>query len=166
MDFTETDTNAVLNESCKTMAGVVIDLTNYTVTLRWRYTPNGPMTEQATMVKANQTTNPGEVYYRWTAGQLIAPNIIYDMIIVETASGRFVTQADEVVLSIRSKAESGGASPSPSASPSGSPSHSPSASPSSSRSASPSLSPSPSASPSASPSSSRSSSPSASPSAS
>lgn len=175
-DFVAGDNNSVLPETVRTKAGVPVDLTGYTATLRWRYSPNGPMVKQASMVLANQTTNPGEVYYRWLAGELVAPTIIYDIVVREVASGRLVTQIDEVTLFIRAKAEDPDTSASPSASrspsssfsasPSSSVSASPSASPSSSQSPSSSVSASPSSSGSASPSSTPSASPSSSPSAS
>jgi hypothetical protein len=141
-DFVESDTNSTLIIPCRDQNGATITLTGFTVTLRWRYTSNGPMTEQATMTNANQTTSPGQCSYRWGAGELVAPNMYYDAVITENSSGRFVTQLDEVRLNIRRKAESAGPSSSPSASHSLSPSHSLSSSPSSSASRSPSASPS------------------------
>ena len=161
-DFVAGDTNSVLPVTVITAAGVPVSLTGYTVKLRWRYGPNPPMTKQATMTLADQTAQPGVALYRWRAGELIAPTIIYDAVVTEDASGRFVTQLDEVTLFIRARAEDPDTSASPSASrsPSSSLSASPSSSVSSSTSASPSTSVS--SSPSASPSSSTSASPSAS----
>lgn len=104
MDFVSNDTNSVLVIPCKDQNGDPITLTGYTVTLRWRYIPNGPMTESASMTNANQTTYPGQCSYRWAAGELQAPNIYYDAVITDNSSGRFVTQLDEVTLSIRDKA--------------------------------------------------------------
>lgn len=131
-DFVAGDTNSLLIVPCKDQDGADLDLTGFFVKLRWRYTPNGPMTYWETMTKLNQTTYPGYVSYRWTAGQLISPTIVYDCVIYDESSGRLVTQLDEVRLSVRKKAEDPPASSSPSASPSGSPTSSSSASPSAS----------------------------------
>lgn len=142
MDFVAGDTNSLLVVVCRDQNGEIINLTDYTVTLRWRYIPNGPMVKKVTMTNDDQTATPGQCYYRWGPGELIAPNIYYDCVIRENAFGRFVTQIDEVALNIRPKAEDPDISSSPSASrsPSSSPSASSSSSPSSSTSASPSSS--------------------------
>lgn len=167
-DYVAGDTNSVLVVICKTQAGVPIDLTNRTATLRWRYDPNGAMVKMVTMLAGDQTEVPGQCYRRWLAGELVSPTIIYDVVITEDSDGRLVTQVDEDTLFIRARAEDPdiSSSPSSSRSPSSSPSRSPSASPSPSASASRSPSSSPSSSGSASPSSSASRSPSSSPSAS
>lgn len=166
-DFVAHDTGSILIIVCRDQNGSTINLTNYYVTLRWRYIPNGPMTNLAVMTNLDQTLYPGQCSYRWLAGELVHPSMYYDAVITETATERYVTQLDEVRLNIRKRANDPG-SASPSASPSGSPTTSISASPSVTPSASPSLSPSlsPSASPSSSASSSGSASPSASPSSS
>lgn len=151
----------MLTIPCRDQSGAPFILSDYFVTLRWRYDPDGPMTYSAVMTKSNQTTNPGECWYRWLPHELIAPQMVYDAVITEEAPpNRFVTQLDEVTLFIRPKAEDPGASSSPSQSPSGSPTSSVSASPSHSvsSSTSSSVSKSPSSSASSSVSSSRSSS--------
>lgn len=133
-DFVAGDTNSVLVVTCKDQDGALINLGGYTVTLRWRYIANGPMTKRATMTNDDQVTLEGQAHYRWLAGELIAPTMFYDVVIREEETQRYVTQLDEVTLKIRAKAEDPdtSASPSSSRSPSSSFSASPSASPSAS----------------------------------
>ena len=87
-----------------TGTNALVDLTNKTVQLRWRYTEAGAMTNTAFMTVLNQTTNPGEATYRWTGGQLQSPFIYEDVVVTDIASGRVVTQTEEVRLAVRAKA--------------------------------------------------------------
>lgn len=103
-DFVAGDTDAVLTAVCYDSNRNKIDLTGRTLTLRWRYTTTGSMTATATMTNSNQTTNKGEATWKWTTGQLQSPKMVYDVVITDDITGKYITQLDEVVLNVRARA--------------------------------------------------------------
>ena len=104
-DFVAGDTNSTyLKVIIDAGSNQLVDLTGYTVTLRWRNTLTGNMTATRSMVVLNQTTSKGQASYRFAPGELVAPYMWDDVVVTETATGRFVTQLEEVKSTIRAKA--------------------------------------------------------------
>lgn len=96
------DDNSILIIVCRDSQRVVIDLTDRTVTLRWRFDNETTMSHVALMTVMDQTTDPGKASYRFAIGELQAPHIIYDAVITES-DGNIVTQNRELMLSVREK---------------------------------------------------------------
>ena len=97
-DFVEGD-GGVLRVPCKDAQGAAIDLTDATITLKWRKA-DGSLAEKAMSIVGAATG--GKAEYQFTATELFAPRMFCAVMITD-AIGKELSSLDYIILNVRKR---------------------------------------------------------------
>jgi hypothetical protein len=99
-DFVAGDTGSTIQTTCVDSIGFEpIKLTDYSVALQWRDATNTIRSKNMTIVDAGN----GIVEYTFVSNELVAPSMIFDVVLTSNTTSQRITCKDMVKIVVRDR---------------------------------------------------------------